>query len=120
MVFRESGDLLIIQIMKNYCPVCEKSDRRILNLSVYPNPFVSRTDIRWQIADNRLRIAEFKIFDSSGREVKSFIVTGIGHPSSVIWRGDDKVGPAVPLGVYFLVGRAEGYGETIKIVYLGR
>jgi len=87
-------------------------------LHVSPNPFVNRTDISWEITDNRLQITELEIFDISGRVVKSFSLTDIDHPSSVIWRGEDNAGRSVPPGIYFIQFRDGEKTGTAKIVKL--
>jgi len=73
-----------------------------LHLQVKPNPFRTRTDIRLAITDYSEKITTLKIFDISGRLVKSFSLTDIGHQSSVIWRGEDDAGNIAPPGVYYI------------------
>jgi hypothetical protein len=87
-------------------------------ITVYPNPFAARTDIRWEITDNSSRIVKLQLFDISGRLVKAFPLTDIGHPSSVIWRGEDNAGRSVPPGIYFIQLQAGEKTETAKIVRL--
>jgi len=97
----------------NAINVPERGSDRVAGLSVAPNPFRTRTDIRRGITDNRSQMKKLQIFDISGRAVKSFSLTDIGHPSSVIWRGEDNVGRPVSPGVYFL---RSGDGRQVKVV----
>jgi len=82
-------------------------------LRAYPNPFRNKTDIRWRITDNgsqpdnrygitdnSSKIVKLHIYDISGRLVKSFSFTDIGHLSSVTWRCEDQAGRPVPAGIY--------------------
>jgi len=98
---------------------------------VYPNPFRTQTDIRFQITDNSTntddrygmidissKIQKLHIYDISGRQVKSFTLSDIGHRSSVIWFGDDQSGRAVPPGVYFARIVAGEITVQEKIVHL--
>jgi hypothetical protein len=85
-------------------------------LRILPNPFRIRTAIRLQITDNRHRIENLRIYDITGRLRKSFSLTDIGHPSSVIWFGTDQAGRPVPPGVYFAVAEINGVSEHEKIV----
>jgi hypothetical protein len=71
-------------------------------LTLTPNPAQNKTDIRWQIADNGIRITKLQIFDIKGRLVKSFSSPDIGHQSSVTWFCNDQLGRNVPAGVYFV------------------
>ena len=90
----------------------------IPTLTVSPNPFVTRTDIRWQITDNSNKITSLNIVDVSGRLVKSFSLTDIGHPSSVIWNGSDQYGHSIPSGVYFVRLKIDDCIYTKEIIKL--
>jgi len=91
-------------------------DKQALNLNVYPNPFRTKTDIRWEITDNSEKTKTLKIYDMTGRLVKSF--TDIGHRSSVIWDGTDETCSSVPSGVYFLEVRAGSVSETRTLLLI--
>jgi len=90
-------------------------------LQVYPNPFRNFTDIRWQITDNRLQTADnglqIKIYDVSGRVVKSFnLKSTILNLQSVIWHGKDEKGHLVPSGIYFIKLNSRNIREIVKVV----
>ena len=93
--------------------------------SVYPNPFRTQTDIRLLIIDNRYQITDdsekitsLKIYDISGRLVKSFSSSDIGHRLSVTWRCEDQSGRAVPPGVYFATLSAGKKTAVVKLVII--
>jgi len=87
-----------------------------ISLQVWPNPSRRTTDIGWQVSDNRYRINDIIIYDIAGRLIKTFSLTDIGAPSSVIWRGEDNAGRPVPDGVYFAVADLNGAAGRVKIV----
>jgi len=94
-----------------------RSDEPLIRaFSVYPNPAREKIDIRWEITDNgsqpdnrygitdnSSKIVKLHIYDISGRLVKLFSLSDIGHRSSVIWSGQDDAGCKVPAGVYYAV-----------------
>jgi len=88
----------------------------LLEFTATPNPFRTRTDIRLQITDNSLEMATLRIFDILGQLVKSFSLTDIGHPSSVIWSGDDEAGHTVPAGIYFCRLSSGSQSEVRKLI----
>ena len=103
----------------------------VISLNISPNPFRTRTDIRLQITDNgiqtdnrygitdrNLQIVKLQIFDISGRLVKSFSLSDIGHQLSVIWRGEDDAGRVLPPGVYFFTLKSGDHTEIVKAVYV--
>jgi parallel beta-helix repeat protein len=87
-------------------------------LTVSPNPFSDKTDIRWQMTDNS--IVELRIYDITGRIVKDFFgqVSIIGDQSSVVWSGRDDSGNKLPSGVYLLKFTVGDYTETEKLLLL--
>jgi hypothetical protein len=88
----------------------------VLGLRVYPNPCRSKTDIRWEITDNSEKTKVLKIYDMTGRMVKSF--TDIGHQSSVLWNGTDQSGQPVPSGVYFINATNGAVSETRTVLLI--
>jgi hypothetical protein len=66
-----------------------------------PNPFVSQTMIRYQIA--RAGEVSLKIYNSAGQLTKT-LVTATQNPGvySVYWSGQDNQGTQVASGVYFI------------------
>jgi len=95
-----------------------KSENQFPALSVSPNPFRTKTDIRLQITDNSSQTSKLQIFDISGRLVKSFSLTDVGHLSSVIWTGVDNDGRRVASGVYFVQLEMGGEKLTEKLLLL--
>jgi hypothetical protein len=73
-------------------------------LDISPNPFSRITDIRYLISDDGYQKPELKIYDISGRLVKSFQLPTSHLLSSnlVSWDGTDNVGNRVPAGIYFV------------------
>jgi len=79
-------------------------------ITIFPNPFKEKIDIRWQIADGSQKIS-LKIYDVMGRLVKQF-----NHltncQSTITWHGDDENGRAVAQGIYFVQIENLGSDET--------
>jgi hypothetical protein len=104
----------------------EKPDAiaKVSFLMVEPNPFRTKTDMRWQISgnrkekDNSSQIVKLQIFDVSGQLVKSLSLAEIGDRSSVIWRGEDAAGRSVPPGVYLVALRTPSGTVYKKVVRL--
>ncbi len=88
-------------------------------LEVNPNPFRQMTDIRYRITDDDNMTPELKIYDVSGRLVKSFNLESSiqNQESAVRWDGTDNAGKRLPEGVYFV--RLQGpYPSLAKKVIL--
>ena len=98
-------------------------------LEVYPNPFRSRIDIRFQIEDDRYKkvgqgfslanskpegLPKICIYDASGRVVKNFnLKSEISNlQSEVSWNGVNNAGQKLPAGVYLLEFQVGDYKET--------
>jgi len=99
-----------------------KSENRFPALSVSPNPFRTKTEIRWQITDNGNTNSNniLRIFDITGRVIKIFSVplSDIGHPSSVYWDGTDLNGTKVASGIYLAQLEMGGEKLTRKVLLL--
>lgn len=96
-----------------------------IRLNAYPNPARKQTDIRLLIIDNRYQITDdrkktttLKIYDISGRLVKSFSLSDIGHRLSVTWRCEDQAGRQAPPGVYFATLETGKKTAFIKFVVI--
>jgi hypothetical protein len=80
------------------------SDR--LLLSVAPNPFRGRLDIRYAIHDTGSKDYSLKVFDASGRLVRDLSadpVSRILHQESAVsWNGTDEQERSVSPGIYFI------------------
>ncbi len=99
---------------------CQMPDTR------YPMP-----DARYRMPDTRCRISDYpvshisylqsatlKIYDVSGRLVKSFNHLTNSPFNQVVWFGDDDAGRLVPAGVYFVRLEAGGFRQTEKALLL--
>ncbi|MGB9721434.1 MAG: hypothetical protein ACPL28_08165 [bacterium] len=126
----------------------EKENDQIFS-EVYPDPFRNHLQIRYRIPDTRYQIGNveqgfslaevvssqypvvsIKIYDISGRLVKSFNHLSANHPprnladggiqpfNQVVWYGDDDLGGLLPSGVYFVRLEAGDYRRTEKAILL--
>ena len=89
-----------------------------LTLEAYPNPFSKQTAIRFtpDPSGNKL-----KIFDISGKLVKSFAPDHqqLRTNNYLVWDGKDDTGQELPAGVYMLhLKTTEGTYETKEIIIL--
>ncbi len=84
-----------------------------LQLLVYPNPFRNHLVIQYAlstidyapegVASSQRSVVSIKIFDISGRLVKSFLLaTDYCLLNTLIWDGSDDSGRRLPAGVYFV------------------
>ncbi|GAH07042.1 unnamed protein product, partial [marine sediment metagenome] len=96
-----------------------------MELMAYPNPFKQMTEIRYQITDSGLQMAnsgiQIKIYDVTGRLVKYFSLplSGISYPISVItWDGLDELGNDCPPGVYILDVQAKGISKSLILIHI--
>ncbi len=98
-------------------------------MQCYPNPFRQTTTIKFQAPRTKNQI-ELKIYDVSGRLVKSFNYLTNQPFNQIIWRGQDDLDRQVSCGVYFIrlavspvgvidaVGGTSDYIETKKAILL--
>jgi hypothetical protein len=82
-------------------------------INIYPNPFKQITEIKLQPAplrkakpgmtDNRSQetVVSIKVYDISGRLVKSLPSSNFSLPTSIMWDATDNAGCQVPAGIYF-------------------
>ena len=91
-------------------------------LAVYPNPCRQMTEIRCQLPEARSQMQEMalKIYDCSGRAIKSFNLASNVLPfvSTVIWNGADDNGRRVPQGIYFVRLNASNCQTSKKVILL--
>lgn len=82
-----------------------------------PNPFSTSTII--QYSTSRYAGVSLKIYDISGRLVKSFNLTP-PHSSlvSIVWSGDDDSGRELPAGIYFCRLKTNNGTRLKKLVLL--
>jgi len=102
------------------------------NLSMSPNPFHQQTKIRYSILDTGYMEHEFrisksgmrkhtlKIYDASGRLVKSLnpVASIENLESIVIWDGTDQSNRQLPSGVYFVRLEAGDHEETRQVLLI--
>jgi phosphatidylserine/phosphatidylglycerophosphate/cardiolipin synthase-like enzyme len=88
-----------------------------LELTAQPNPFTSTATISLQgLSDHQsTRIPELKIYDASGRLVRTLFYPMCRAPCStqVTWDGRNKTGNAVRPGIYFAV---HDHTVTLKLI----
>ncbi|MCX7995614.1 MAG: M14 family zinc carboxypeptidase [candidate division WOR-3 bacterium] len=113
----------------------QEMEDRESSLTIHPNPFRNKLNIRYRIHDatnigqgfslasNKTIVGQgfsLAIYDISGRIVKSFnLESGIQHQvSSVIWDGTDDRSRKLPSGVYFVRLEAGDYRQIVKAVML--
>uniref|UniRef100_A0A7C4XTC2 T9SS type A sorting domain-containing protein n=1 Tax=candidate division WOR-3 bacterium TaxID=2052148 RepID=A0A7C4XTC2_UNCW3 len=99
-------------------------------LMVYPNPFRNHLMIKFQIPNTKFqtnsksenpkqRVAGIKIYDSSGRLVKSLkLSTRYSLLTTVIWDGTDNLGRRLPSGVYFVRLETDSFRQIEKVILL--
>ena len=91
-------------------------------LIIYPNPFSSLTEIKFQSATQYGGQGKntLKIFDATGRLVKSFSLSTpfALRPTHITWDGTDAANRKLPSGVYFLKFKAGDYSATKKLLLI--
>jgi hypothetical protein len=98
----------------------------VLSLTCHPNPTRQMTNIRFMIQDTGPMIeqknnrAELKIYDISGRLVKSFQLpaSNLSSSNSVTWDGSDDLGRRLAQGVYFVHLQTADFKEVVKTILL--
>ncbi len=94
------------------------------NLHVYPNPFTHNIKISFSVEHNakgieqRVEGTELKIYDATGRLIKSFSHVTNQIFDQVVWDGRDDVGKKLPSGVYFLKLVTGDYSTTEKLLMI--
>ncbi len=87
------------------------NEQRAMSLRIEPNPCRNKTVMRWtrDVGRNRSepsgsqrQEARLRIYDVSGRVVKSFPITNKQLPVTIRWNVCDPQGAALPAGVYFV------------------
>ncbi len=95
--------------------------------TIFPNPCRGAAIIKYQIpntstgvASSEEKVASIKIYDVSGRTVKSFSLSTAYSllPATLSWTGIDDLGRKVNQGIYFVRLEAPELNNTIKVIYL--
>jgi hypothetical protein len=121
------GDIVLIDT--DITGISNNDDDDLLSESIlfgnHPNPFTDRTEIRYQVRDNRYGITdmsdtEIKIYDATGCLVKNFSrqLSPSGSQLSVTWYGRDDHNRQLPGGVYFVQLETPNHKETKKAILL--
>ncbi len=88
----------------------------ISSLDIFPNPFRDRTDIRWQMTDDRK--VDLEIYNVSGRLVRQWDDRTIRPSNRVTWNGTDDYDKKLPNGIYFVQLKGKDFTSTKKILLL--
>jgi hypothetical protein len=112
----------------------EHQSLRHITVTVNPNPFSRKTDIRYEPAppggarpgipkevDSRQKsVVSMKIYDATGRLIKQFprFTPDALHPTHISWDGSDDRDLAVPAGIYFIQLEHNGFKKTTTIIRL--
>ncbi len=91
-----------------------------ISLSIVPNPFKHKTDIRWNLEGEASEIAglSLRIYDALGRVVKQFDPQTTKLSGRVTWQGDDTSCKRLPRGTYFCILESDKVIQLHKIVML--
>ena len=90
-------------------------------IAVFPNPFSKTAKISFGKEQSAEGI-ELKIYDASGRLVRSFPIINLCNPNksvvSVYWDGTDNAGNHLPAGVYFIRLSSSTLTQSIPVILL--
>jgi hypothetical protein len=97
-------------------------------LDVYPNPFRDKINLRWEMTDAQMQDARsknqdisLKIYDVSGRLVKTFsrFTPDALRPRLITWDGADQADHQVSAGIYFVELVNDNKKYVKKVVKIG-
>jgi hypothetical protein len=99
--------------------VTERASPSITSVICFPNPFVSQTNITYKIASPQSLDVSLRIFDSTGRIVRS-LLSDIQSPGMhfISWDGRDDKGFELQSGIYFYQLKVGREVKTGKIVHI--
>jgi len=104
--------------LTNYVGVAEQTSGLLKPfIALSPNPFSRTLRIAYSSGSNAKDVG-LKIFDASGRLVKSFNDLTIQPIGQITWFSDDDHGRQVPAGVYFVRLEVDGCEQIDKAVLL--
>jgi hypothetical protein len=86
-------------------------------LSFFPNPFRESIEAKLQIPSSKLQTT-IRIYDISGRLVKSLAIPYAQSSMHFIWDGRDNNSAQLPSGVYFFLVRAGDHEQTAKVLLI--
>jgi len=111
-----------ISVIKDVTGINESAMSECLapELSISPNPFSERTEIRYQMAEIQMQDFSLKIYDATGRLVKDFLLptSHCSLPTSIIWDGTDHANRPLPSGMYFLKFDVKDDTEIRKLLLI--
>lgn len=90
-----------------------------IRLKAMPNPFRNVLHIHCQVVTDgagRASNGTLCVYDVTGRLVREF--DNIGDDAVIVWNGVDRLGRALPNGVYFLQWTVDDITQTAKTVLL--
>ncbi|MEO0126293.1 MAG: C25 family cysteine peptidase [candidate division WOR-3 bacterium] len=98
--------------------MCAALVNRFVLYQNHPNPFKDRTGITYWLGNN-VKDVELKIYDISGRLVKT-LVNGPQKAGQhkIYWNGKDEKGRFVSSGIYFYELKASNFCKTRKMILL--
>jgi len=88
--------------------------RSRMHVRAYPNPF--RNTVQLRLAGCPSNDFSVRVYDASGRTVRSFSRAARAGSAVWSWDGHDQQGRLLPAGTYFLEVRAGGLGELTKVL----
>jgi len=92
---------------------------QVSGLEIVPNPFVERTEIRYEPLLEAEDPAKICIYSAVGQLVKTLTLKSqITNLQCIVWDGTDNHGKRVPTGAYFCVLEPKRQGVTKKVVRL--
>ncbi len=104
----------------SYTGVEETGEMQIINrgLSIYPNPFTGHLIISIPKSNLAKTSDVVRIYDATGKLVRSFSSSGAVHKASsnIIWDGKNESGVKLPAGVYFIDVNIENQRLTKRAV----
>jgi hypothetical protein len=86
-------------------------------VSILPNPFSKKTDIRLQLSDNSQNVS-LKIYDVAGRLVRNLGTWYTDRTDAMTWSGEDEAGRTVAPGIYFVNLKMPDYKAIKKVIFL--
>jgi hypothetical protein len=90
-------------------------------IEVFPNPFSDKANIKYQVkeVDSRQNsVVSIKIYEATGRMIKSFNHITNSPFNQIIWDGTDNNGTKLPQGVYFIKLQTEDKFDITKVILL--
>ncbi len=87
--------------------------------AVYPTVFRHKTEIRFAVGSRQYGVSSLKIYDITGRVVRSFDALPYApSPVQISWDGTDNRGVHLPAGVYFVKIHSDEISAVKKVVFV--